>query len=133
MHIYCLSDGDVNWSENIMKTQLHGGNRLIPTYSTSSVSSGHKGTFSVATTHHPPALTTGWSCRAWQAAFTKGDMKPSLTPCFLRKASLNWLRMPMTLLRACTRGQGSQKVNVNSSMDMTNEMSTSSAPSHPED
>ena len=32
-----------------------------------------------------PALTAGWSWRAMVAAFTKGDMNPSLTLCFFSK------------------------------------------------
>lgn len=44
------------------------------------------------------ALTTGWSWSANAAALTKGDMKPSLTPCFLAKASLYLFRIWITLV-----------------------------------
>src|SRR5260221_349181 len=42
------------------------------------------------------ALTAGISFSAAMQAFTKNDMKPSLTPCFLSKASLWRFGAPMT-------------------------------------
>ena len=35
-----------------------------------------------------PALTEGWSFRAYAEAFTNADMKPNLVLCFFRKPSL---------------------------------------------
>ena len=47
---------------------------------------------------HVPALTMGWSWRAWQAALTKGDMNPSFTPCWRWKVSFHCCRISITLL-----------------------------------
>ena len=43
----------------------------------------------IATSSSPSswAPTAGMSCRAWTAAFTKKDMKPSLMPCLREKSS----------------------------------------------
>ncbi len=47
-----------------------------------------------------PALIIGWSWREKQAALMKGDMKPSLTSCFFRNASLCVFLISITLLQS---------------------------------
>lgn len=45
------------------------------------------------------ALTTGWSCNAYAAAFENTDMKPNLIPYFFTKASKLALRNSMMELQ----------------------------------
>lgn len=46
-----------------------------------------------------PAFTVGSLCKAWADALMKADMKPNLTPCFLKNASLCFFLISETLLR----------------------------------
>ena len=46
-----------------------------------------------------PAFTVGSLCKACAAALIKADMKPSLTPCFFKNASLCFCRISDTLLQ----------------------------------
>ena len=46
-----------------------------------------------------PAFTVGSLCKAWADALMKADMKPNLTPCFLKNASLCFFLISETLLQ----------------------------------
>ena len=46
-----------------------------------------------------PAFTVGSLCKAWADALMKADMKPNLTPCFLKNASLFFFLISLMLLQ----------------------------------
>ena len=59
-----------------------------------------------------PAFTVGSLCKAWADALIKADMNPSLTPCFLKNASLCFFRISETWLEE-RKEQTSKRMETN--------------------